>query len=275
MTEQNIFNQGFYPNMQQPMYNQPQVEYMSITTRGKQKQNTSKEEEKDLMSIKLEETEDFNSNVNGSLIVLLDLCKKINQILKPALAGYKGCDIIRTNNLSDLSVTLYFADIDEKNKVKCITNILEGSNGDGAYSKIEKFNSLRKHNKYNLTKEAKEILSEFRPGKRNTKDKFNTAEVVDRSYGQGIIYLAVKDLSLKNFIKKLYGTKNKKGNKVEYEIICTNAFVQNPIRNIEVSNISKYSIILINQFDEKVNKEIYDKVGITNNNAYGFPIVRA
>ena len=47
------------------------------------------------------------------------------------------------------------------------------------------------------------------------------------------------------------------------------------MRNMETSNISKYSIILINQFDEKVNKEIYEKVGITNNNQFGFPIVRA
>lgn len=254
------------------MYNNQQNTYQQNTFIPSSNKKGDSNSKKDLATLKVSKYPDRKSIKTTEMISINDLASEINQALKLSLLGYTGCNIIQSPTTGECIVNLYFSNISapaESDLIPVIKDLSVTNNSSTSFNRLKSFSNKQSKTLYDLTDEAKEVLSAFRNGQRDPKRKFNLSQVVDKTYDRlnGIIYLMVSDLSLLEFVKFLRPRKVN-DDIIDYNIVLTNAYMA----KILGGNRSQY--IEIHGYNRRLVNELVASIK-PQANIGEFPIIRA
>lgn len=206
--------------------------------------------------LKLEEYLEFKGTLNGSITTSVDLAKTINNLFKSVFGDYEGCVII-PNHMGQVNITLYF-------KEKGAGNILPlavqtRSNSMNPADRIKNMRLRNRNKTYRLSDELMEVLEQFidTPKRGNVDWNRRVHEINENVYGGfNNIYVQVDDISIRKILKVLYGSEDKQGNKLDY-----NVSIVKPI-GASTGSISQNYIIKVDQLNINEVEKLASKIGL-------------
>lgn len=205
------------------------------------------------------EPQPFDGVMKSKLTTTLALSKIVNQLFRPVFSDYEGC-IIAPDAYGQLQVALYFKDkgmTGSDDKVKSLIPVIERVKGTSAIDRIMQMNLRNSSKAYDLSKDTKDILSEFIYTRGNAKVNWNqhVLEQTERQYNGQIIYVKVVGLDLVRLVRKIYGGKID-GSRIDYNIS-----IIKPI-GADVQGINQNFLINIQQLDSKEVERLANEIGI-------------
>lgn len=215
-------------------------------------------------SLKLKKKFDFNGEVKSKLITSKELSKMINRVMHGVFSDYYGSNISPSNNGVTFNVTLVFEyrpGVDDE-RFKAITPKVKDSRNLSGNDRIRNFKNMRSLSAYALTKEGKDILSDFIKKDRSGKIDWNTYEQMETNvYGKSTCKFLVRNIDLELLLSRLYGEYNDEKHRVFYE-----AKIQRPLKEEQYTiygpRVENY-LIKITQLDSVIVKELHDTLGIS------------
>lgn len=238
-----------------------------------QQNNQQPVEQKEPLRIKVK-PEEFESVSRGKLITVTKLAGKINQIFKPVLEGYEGCTVMPNQFGQQIEVCLYFKDVPAHNtgkKLVCLESVLNTGRNLTAAQRIMNMNTAIRNKKYQLTEQAKEVLTPFIKGTgKNGAIKWN--EIVQEetsqdysSYGRYSIYVKVP-VDITKILRTIWG--KRKGDST-YEYMVN---IVKPL-STSIDGMATDWLLSIQQLDVKEIEKVANEVGLVPT-AERIPIIR-
>lgn len=237
-------------------------------------------EKKELMKITVETPEKFESLASTTLETTQRLAKRINKLFSTAFVDYHGSVIHFIPGQGNapwqqFMVELHFKPVAvgsvpaSEDRVRAFKPITEtAETGDKLVMELKNvFNSFNTSARFQLTSEAAQVLSEFMipgtnidPWNPKTYDQFK-AEYQDQvMYGQAPIMVRITGLNLIALIRKIYGTKNAAGKRVEYGVLPQGPV--NPTGNNQMVQSTTNWRLQILQLDEGKTFDIASEMGL-------------
>lgn len=194
-------------------------------------------ETKKPMQLEVTAFENFDTLAKLTVEETMKLAKRVNKLFTSAFVDYHGSVIHfvpgqgNTMPWQQFIVELHFKPITagsvpaNETRVRAFKPI-EENKGDDLVSGLKNiYGTMRTSARFQLTAEAAQILSEFMipgtnidPWKPETFNQFK-AEYQDQVlYGQSPAMIKITGLSLIALVRKIYGTKNEEGQRVEYGV---------------------------------------------------------
>lgn len=256
--------------------------------------SNNKNEKKQPMYISVTEPQKYEVLASTSVETTQRLAKRISNLFKATFVDFHGCAIYFTpgnGNVSpaqQFSVELHFRPVDvesiavDDERLRAFKPIEEGTSKSDIVAGIKNiYGTLKSSARFQLTKEGAEILSEFiMPGVNI--DPFNPssydhikAEYQDvQQYSQNPIMVKIMAVDLTKLIRKIYGTKNKDGKKVEYGIMPHSPVVPG-FGNTMMQNNANWRVIIM-QIEVGKAYDLAIEMGIIpSSNGSNAPIVTA
>lgn len=193
--------------------------------------------EKKPMQLEVTSFENFDKLATMSVEETAKLAKRINKLFHTAFVDYHGSVIHFVPGQGNVQpwqqfmVELHFKPVSVgtvpagETRVRAFRPI-EERKGDDILSGLKNiYGTMNSSERFQMTEEAAQILSEFMisgtnvdPWKPETYKQFK-AEYQDQVlFGQSPVMIKITGLSLIALIRKIYGTKNESGQRVEYGI---------------------------------------------------------
>lgn len=237
------------------------------------------------LQIEITDPESFEKLAATTLVTTQKLAKRINKLFTSVFSDYHGSIIYCTAGNGNVPMNQQFVvelhfkpmavgtiDSTGTKKVRAFRPINEkvGNSNDIIAGLRSIYDSYNTSSKFELTEEAAQILSEFMiPGTNNGNNvdpwkpsTYNTVkgEYVDApQFGQSPIMVKIGGLDLVKIIRKMYGSKNESGKKVEYGIIPYGPV--NPVSNQMVQATANWRILIM-QIDTEKTFDLASEFGI-------------
>ena len=217
-------------------------------------EKTNEKKEKEPVKIEVSEPLAFDATVDGKLMPQVELASTINSLLSQVFYDYEGCFLTPNPTFPNiLDVALYFKDkgtpTDERTKSVVSTKVPETST---PFGRIRSMNLRNQDKNFDLNQETKQALAELmypsngydrETGLPKINWKQCIAETVETNgFGLQNIYVKVTGIDLVQVIKKIYGSKDEDGSKVDYNVTLVNGLV----------NIQRVNVNLLNELVAKV-----------------------
>jgi hypothetical protein len=227
-----------------------------------QNNQSSNQPYREPLRIVVDEPEEFKGILRSDITTTERLSKKVNRLFNAVFNDYIGCSIV-PNQFGTLQLSLFFKDNglkgDKYNAFVPVGTAI--SKNSGIIQKIDIMSRRQSSRKYEMTPEARELLSEFFMIPNNQKEvNWNqvTLEEVEPNNMGMIIYNKIINMDLNRVVKKIFGGKVE-GSRVDYQII--------PMKPIStgipgVSNMSLNYMISIQQLDVNLVNELASSQGI-------------
>lgn len=202
----------------------------------------------------------FDGVMQSKLTTTIGLSKTINQLFRPVFSDYEGC-IIAPDAYGQLQVALYFKDKGSFGRnddmIKTLIPVTERVKGTSAIDRIMQMNLRNSSKAYDISKDTKDILSEFIYTRGNSKVNWNqhVVEQTERQYNGQIIYVKVVGLDLVRLVRKIYGGKID-GSRIDYNIS-----IIKPI-GADMSGFNQNFLINIQQLDSKEVERLANEIGV-------------
>lgn len=201
----------------------------------------------------------FDGVMKSKLTTTIALSKTINQLFRPVFSDYEGC-IIAPDAYGQLQVALYFKDkgmIGGEDVIKSLFPVTERIKGTSAIDRVMQMNLRNSSKAYDLSKETKDILSEFIYTRGNSKVNWNQhiVEQTERQYNGQVIYVKVVGLDLVRLVRKIYGGKID-GSRIDYNIS-----IIKPI-GADMTGFNQNFLINIQQLDSKEVERLANEIGV-------------
>ena len=201
----------------------------------------------------------FDGLIKSKLISTIGLGKLVWNLFKPVFPEYEGC-VILPDQYGQLQVTLYFKDkgkITDSNLVKAIAPVGMTQPTSNAFERIASINQRLSSKKFELTKDAKDILSDFFWVKGNNKVNWSqfVTEVISNDYNGYSVHLKVTGLDINRILRKIYGSKVK-GSRVDYSLS-----IVKPI-GVDGSGLLQNYLISIQQLDTREVENLAREIGV-------------
>lgn len=185
-----------------------------------QQQNKEQQPDREPLRIKVEPLE-FDGELKSKMIKTSELGGMITTMLRAILSDYQGC-IIVPDNSGQLRLFLYFKDHGypiPEGKYKCLRSALNMNKNASSFEKINFFNMRNRMKTYDLTDDAKELLSEFIPTKPGEKIKWDKLmiEKTQQEIGSYSVMVELAGLDLNRVVRKLYGARENKA-RLDYSV---------------------------------------------------------
>lgn len=164
---------------------------------------------------------EFDGILRSKIMTTIDLSKVVNSLIKPVFSDWEG-STIELGQYGNLILTIFFKDKGQplNGQVKAIQPVV-GQLGRTAspIQRIQNMNLRNKAKTYDLTPQAKELLSEFIPTKRGKEVNWNNHlfERTENNYGSYSIHVALVGCDLTRILRKIYGGKDDR-DRIEYSI---------------------------------------------------------
>ena len=205
------------------------------------------------------EPQPFDGVMKSKLTTTIALSKTINQLFRPIFSDYEGC-IIAPDSYGQLQVALYFKDkgmrgTDET--IKTLIPVTERVKGTTAIDRVMQMNLRNSSKSYDISKDTKDILSEFIYTRGNSKVNWNQhiLEQTERQYNGYTIYVKIVGLDLVRIVRKIYGGKLD-GSRIDYNIS-----IIKPI-GADVNGFNQNFLINIQQLDSKEVERLANEIGV-------------
>lgn len=223
---------------------------------GGEKKMENKQQEPLRLAI---EPQPFDGLMKSKLTTTIALSKTINQMLRPVFSDYEGC-IIAPDAYGQLQVSIYFKDkgfSGNSEAIKSLIPVTERVKGSSPIDRIMQINLRNSSKAYDLSKDTKDILSEFIYTRGNAKVNWNqhVVEQTERTYNGAIIYVKVIGLDLVRILRKIYGSKLD-GSRIDYNIS-----VIKPV-GVDMNGGNQNFLINIQQLDSKEVERLANEIGI-------------
>ena len=205
------------------------------------------------------EPQPFDGVMKSKLTTTIALSKTVNQLFRPIFSDYEGC-IIAPDAYGQLQVSLYFKDkgySGREDVIKSLIPVTERVKGTSAIDRIMQMNLRNSSKAYDLSKETKDILSEFFYTRGNAKVNWNqhVVEQTERQYNGQLIYVKVVGLDLVRLVRKIYGGKID-GSRIDYNIS-----IIKPI-GADMNGFNQNFLINIQQLDSKEVERLANEIGV-------------
>jgi hypothetical protein len=203
------------------------------------------------------ETIPFDGLLKSKLTTTIEMAKLINAIFKGTIVDYEGC-IVAPDVHGQLQVALYFKDKGNagKDMIKAVSPVAKMGRGATGIERIQNINARYSSKKYDLTKDIKEILSEFIYAKNgNINWNQHVFEQSEQSYNSYQVYVKVIGLDLLKLIKKIYGGKVDK-HRVDY-----NVSIVRPV-GLDMNGFSQNFLVNIQQLDSREVENLANSLGL-------------
>lgn len=203
---------------------------------------------------------EFDGVMKSKLTTTISLSKTINQLFRPVFVDYEGC-IIAPDQFGQLQVALYFKDKGQPmntESIKTLVPVTERVQGSSAIDRIMKMNLRNSSKSYDISKETKDILSEFIYTRGNAKINWNQhiVEQTERNYNGYSIYVKMIGLDLVRLVRKIYGGKLD-GSRIDYNIS-----IIKPIGMDVTGGMNQNYLINIQQLDSKEVERLASEIGV-------------
>lgn len=250
-------------------------------------------QERKPMYIEITQPEKFDKLAATTLETTQKLAKRINKLFQTAFVDFYGSAVycvagngnVATNQ--QFMVELHFKPLtagsvnSNDTRVRAFEPINEATakSGDIVAGVKSIYNTFRTSAAFQLTPEAAEILSEFMlpglpidPFKPATYDQVKAEYRDNATFGQGPVMVKIMSLDLAKLIKKIYGSKNADGKRVDYGIIPYGPVAPN-MNNPMVQNNANWRVVIM-QIEAEKTFDIASEFGLipASNGSVG-PIV--
>lgn len=251
--------------------------------------NTTTSEKRKPQYIEVTEHDKFEKLAATSLETTQRLAKRINKLFSVAFVDYYGAAIYclsgNGNSGPQFMVEIHFKPLaagyvnPNDARVRAFKPIEEKSSSDIVSNLKSIYGNLRTSAKFELTKDAAEILSEFMTPGCNI-DPFNPASynnfkqeyVEGTQFGQGPAMVKIFNLSLDKLVRKIYGNKNEDGKRVEYGVIPYGP-VNPSLNNSMMQNNANWRVVIM-QIEAEKTRDLATEFGlIPASNGSNGPIV--
>lgn len=232
--------------------------------------NANNNKERKPMFIEVTEPQKFEKLAATTLETTQRLAKRINKLLSTVFADYYGAVVycaVGNGNVGmnqQFMVEVHFKPLPagalnpNDNRVRAFKPIDEAKTGDDVVANLKAiYGTIRTSAKYEMTKEAAEILSEFMmpgtnvdPFKPDSYDRFKAEYVDNTHFGAAPAMVKVMNLDLTRLVKKIYGYKNEDGKSVDYGVIPYGPVTPN-FNNQMVQNNANWRVIIMQIEAEK------------------------
>lgn len=243
--------------------------------------NTTVEtKERKPMYIYVKEPQKFEKLAATTLETTQRLAKRINKLFSTAFVDYHGAAVYCTAGNGNVApyqqfmVEIHFKPLTagsvnpDDSRVRAFKPIEEGTAKSDVVANLKNiYGSFRTSAKFQLTPEAAEILSEFMlpgvnidPFKPSSYDPFKAEYVDTPQYGQSPVMVKIMNLDLTKLIRKIYGSKNEEGKRVDYGIIPYGPVVPN-MNNTMVQNNANWRVVIM-QIEAEKTYDLASEFGI-------------
>ena len=254
--------------------------------------NNQNSEPRKPMYIEITEPEKFDSLARTTFETTQRLAKRINKLFSTAFADYHGCIVYNTTGNGNVTpnqmfmVEIHFKPLTagsinpNDQRVRAFKPIEEtAGDRNNVVSGIKSiYKSYHTLSKFNLTDEGAEILSEFMipgtnvdPFKPSSYDQFKLEYVDNTQFGQSPIMVKITNLDLSRLIKKIYGTKDEDGKRVDYGIIPYGPVAPN-MNNPMTQSTANWRVAIL-QINAEKTFDIASEMGLIPVNAGSAGIV--
>lgn len=231
----------------------------------------NKNSERKPMYIDVVEPQKFEALATTTLETTQRLAKRINKLLSSTFADYYGavvnCTVGNGNvaNYQQFMVEIHFKPIEagaipeSDGRIRAFKPIAEPKDSSDVVSNLKAiYGNFRTSAKFEMTSEAAEILSEFmmpnigiNPFDAKTYNNYK-AEYVDQThFGVSPVMVKVINLDLSKLIKKIYGSKNSSGKRVDYGIVPYGPVTPTYNNNMAVQSTANWRVIIMQIEAEK------------------------
>lgn len=224
---------------------------------GNGNQNASQKQEPLTLNI---EPLEFDGVMKSKLTTTISLAKTVNQLFRPVFSDYEGC-IIAPDQFGQLQAALYFKDkpmVTREDSIKTLVPVTERVQGTSAIDRITRMNLRNSSKSYDVSKDTKDILSEFIYTRGNSKVNWNQhiVEQTERTYNGYSIYVKVIGIDLVRLVRKIYGGKID-GSRIDYNIS-----IVKPIGMDMSGGMNQNYLINIQQLDSKEVERLASEIGV-------------
>lgn len=255
-------------------------------------QNNKETEARKPMYIEITQPEKFEKLAATSLETTQRLAKRINKLFSTAFVDYYGAAIYCTSGNGNVApyqqfmVEIHFKPMPagtvnpSDSRIRAFKPIEEGTAKSDVVANLKNiYGSFRSSAKFELTADAAEILSEFMmPGTnidpfKPSSYNYCKAEYVDTpQFGQSPVMVKIMNLDLNKLIRKIYGSKNEEGKRVDYGVIPYGP-VAPSMNNTMVQNNANWRVVIM-QIEAEKTFDLASEFGIipASNGANG-PII--
>lgn len=232
--------------------------------------NTNNNEPRKPLRLSVTEPQKFEKLAATTMETTQRLAKRINHLFETAFVDFYGCAVYCTAGNGNVAPYQQFA-VELHFKPLTLGSINPGDSRKRAFKPVEEgtaksdviaglkniYGTIRSSSRFQLTEDAAEILSEFMlpgtnvdPFKPSSYDQYK-AEYTDMpQYGNSPIMVRIAGLDLVKLIKKVYGTRNAEGKRVDYGIIPYGPVVPN-MNNTMMQNNANWRVVIMQIEAEK------------------------
>ncbi len=217
--------------------------------------------------LEITQPEKFEKLAETTFETTQKLAKRINSLFTTAFVDYYGaavyCTAGNANSGPQFMVELHFKPlpagaVTDNNRIRAFKPIEEGTAKSDIVANIKNiYGSMRTSAKFQMTRDASEILSEFMlpgvnvdPFNPETYKPFKSEYVDNTQFGQNVVMVKVINLDLTKLVKKIYGSKTEDGKRIDYGIIPHGPVNPN-INNQMVQNNANWRVIIMRIDAEK------------------------
>ena len=203
---------------------------------------------------------EFDGVMKSKLTTTIALSKTINQLFRPIFTDYEGC-IIAPDQFGQLQAALYFKDKGmnrREDSIKTLIPVTERVQGTSAIDRITRMNLRNSSKSYDVSKDTKEILSEFIYTRGNSKVNWNQhiVEQTEQAYNGYSIYVKIIGIDIVRLVRKIYGGKIN-GSRIDYNIS-----VVKPIGMDMTGGANQNYLINIQQLDSREVERLASEIGV-------------
>lgn len=239
-----------------------------LDNNNNQRQPQVQNQKQDLY-IEVSEPEKFRGILKSDVTTTEKLGKKINKLFDTVFSDYQGCSIMPDNFTGMLQINLFFRENlnPDPDKYKAFNQA--GTIVDRSTPLIQKINIINKRNtnkKYEISEEAKQLLTEFysiRGGKAPDWRQVVLEECEPANMGT-VIYNKVIGMDLNKIVRKLFGGKEmhagNKCDRIDYQVTCMKPLINPGMANMAPVNLNYQ--ISIQQLNSSLVNELANEVGI-------------
>lgn len=233
-------------------------------------QNNTNTEKRKPMYLEVTEPEKFERLAATSLETTQRLAKRINKLFSTAFVDYYGAAIYCASGNGNVApyqqfvVEIHFKPMTvgsvnpNDSRIRAFKPKDEATAKSDIVANLKNiYGNIRSSAKFQITDEAAEILSEFmlpgtevNPFNPTSYDRFKAEYIDQPQFGQSPVMIKIMNLDLTKLIRKIYGSKNDDGKKVDYGIIPYGPVAPN-MNNTMIQNNANWRVIIMQIESEK------------------------
>ena len=257
--------------------------YNSFSVGNRNKNNNNKKADKE--RIVMDPAFNFEGELSTKLITTFELAKNINAMFRMVFNDYDGCKVTvldvpidekgnicygkqpftYAQRLTGINIWFKANPKKDPDKFTAIEDMSESNNNNGprtGQQRITAHNNRFKNRKIKLTKKAKELLEDFVIDQKPDWNRLSVEGTDETSYGQPV-YLKVTLDNINAIVKTLYGERNSKGERLDYQVNLLKPTNPNPYMFT-----NKEYLLQILQLNNTVVENKYRELGFNTQNPY-------